>query len=184
MKSLINSQTSTVVRWSLGMDKQFNPTLYNECNYLSMLCLKLNHVNKMGPSSCEGTVIILGIFHTHTHRKWVFSHTMYIIDLVANLSTLRYNFNGFQLIVLIETNISANFLNIGQHPCYLWCRDPSIPRVTNCPETPPTLIKSWVLLIACVCRGKYGNLIANSDAVPRATEGLWSLKFLAGNMIQ
>ena len=27
-------------RWSLGMDKWFHPTLYNECNYLSMLGLK------------------------------------------------------------------------------------------------------------------------------------------------
>ena len=35
-------------RWSLGMDKQFHPTLYNGCNYLSMLGLKLNHVSKRG----------------------------------------------------------------------------------------------------------------------------------------
>ena len=27
--------------WSLGMDKQFHPTLYNGCNYLFMLGLKL-----------------------------------------------------------------------------------------------------------------------------------------------
>ena len=36
-------------RWSLGMDKLFHPTLYNECNYLSMLGLKLNQVSKTGP---------------------------------------------------------------------------------------------------------------------------------------
>ena len=35
-------------RWSLGMDKQFYPRLYNGCNYLSMLGLKLNHVSKSG----------------------------------------------------------------------------------------------------------------------------------------
>ena len=34
--------------WSLGMDKQFHPTLYNGCNYLSMLGLKLNRVSKRG----------------------------------------------------------------------------------------------------------------------------------------
>ena len=35
--------------WILGMDKLFHPTVYNECNYLSMLGLKLNHVSKRGP---------------------------------------------------------------------------------------------------------------------------------------
>ena len=34
-------------RWSLGMDKQFHPILYNGCDYLSML--KLNHVGERGP---------------------------------------------------------------------------------------------------------------------------------------
>ena len=33
-------------RWSLGMDKYFNPTLYWACDYLYMLGLKLNHVSK------------------------------------------------------------------------------------------------------------------------------------------
>ena len=36
-------------RWSLGMDKLFHPTLYNGCDYLSMLGLRLNHVGKSGP---------------------------------------------------------------------------------------------------------------------------------------
>ena len=31
------------------MDKWFQPTLYNGCNYLCMLLLKLIHVSKMGP---------------------------------------------------------------------------------------------------------------------------------------
>ena len=35
------------------MDKLFHPILYNGCNYLSMLGLKLNHVKKRGPSSVE-----------------------------------------------------------------------------------------------------------------------------------
>ena len=38
-------------RWSLGMDKQFHPTLYSTCDYLSMLGFKLNHVSKRGPSA-------------------------------------------------------------------------------------------------------------------------------------
>ena len=39
-------------RWSLGMDKSFHATLYNVCDYLSMLRLKLNHVSKSGPWRC------------------------------------------------------------------------------------------------------------------------------------
>ena len=35
-------------RWRLGRDKLFHPTLYWACNYLSMLGLKLIHVNKRG----------------------------------------------------------------------------------------------------------------------------------------
>ena len=35
-------------RWILGMDKQFHPTHYRTCDYLSMLGLKLNHVSKRG----------------------------------------------------------------------------------------------------------------------------------------
>ena len=33
-------------RWSLGVDKYFHPTLYWVYDYLYMLGLKLNHVNK------------------------------------------------------------------------------------------------------------------------------------------
>ena len=35
-------------RWSLGMYKYFHPIFHSECNYLSILRLKLNHVSKMG----------------------------------------------------------------------------------------------------------------------------------------
>ena len=31
------------------MSKKFHPTVYNGCNYLCMLGLKLNHVSKSGP---------------------------------------------------------------------------------------------------------------------------------------
>ena len=33
-------------RWSLGIDKAFHPTLYNGCNYLFMLGLKVIHISK------------------------------------------------------------------------------------------------------------------------------------------
>ena len=35
-------------RWCFGMDEWFHPTLYNECNYLWMLGLKLIRVSKRG----------------------------------------------------------------------------------------------------------------------------------------
>ena len=38
-------------RWSLGMDKQFYPTPYWPCDYLSMLRLMLILVSKVGPGS-------------------------------------------------------------------------------------------------------------------------------------
>ena len=56
----IHSQTSTVEKhqrlhnWSLGIDKQFHLRLYNGCYNLTMLGLKLNHVNKGGPWDRSG----------------------------------------------------------------------------------------------------------------------------------
>ena len=45
MKLLIHTQTSTVV---LEWISKFHPTIYNGCDYLSMLWLKLKHVSKKG----------------------------------------------------------------------------------------------------------------------------------------
>ena len=36
------------------MDNYFHPIVYNSCNYLSMLALKLIHVSKRGPKSLQG----------------------------------------------------------------------------------------------------------------------------------
>ena len=41
------------------MDKQFHSTLYWECDYLSKLWLKLNHVSKWGPGL---SIRILNVF--------------------------------------------------------------------------------------------------------------------------
>ena len=49
-------------RWSLWMDKWFHPTLYQACNYLSMLGLKLNHVSKRGHTSWTRQLIFLPDF--------------------------------------------------------------------------------------------------------------------------
>ena len=41
--------------WSLGMNKQFYPTLDGECDYLSLLGLKLFRIDKSVPSSSSIT---------------------------------------------------------------------------------------------------------------------------------
>ena len=53
-------------RWSLGMDTLFHPTLYDGCNYLSMLGLKLIYVSERGPRYCECKVWFL--FYLNTLR--------------------------------------------------------------------------------------------------------------------
>ena len=52
-------------RWSLGMDKQFHPTLFWARNYLSMLGLKLNHVSKRGHSKATPK---------NVHMDWLYDH--------------------------------------------------------------------------------------------------------------
>ena len=52
--------------WSLRMDKEFHPTLYNGCNYLTMLGFMLNHFNKGAPDdrlcmSVNGVIIVSGL---------------------------------------------------------------------------------------------------------------------------
>ena len=48
MKLLIHSETSTVEPLKLGMNKKFQSTRSTECDYLSMLELKLDHISKRG----------------------------------------------------------------------------------------------------------------------------------------
>ena len=47
MKLLIHSQTLIVSQWKCFI--QFHPTLYDRCNYFSMLGLTLNYGSKRGP---------------------------------------------------------------------------------------------------------------------------------------
>ena len=60
MKLLIHSQTipKRCSRWSFRMDKEFHPTLSWECEYLSVLGLKLIHFSKRGPLVSPDWVII------------------------------------------------------------------------------------------------------------------------------
>ena len=54
---------------SLGMDKYFHPTLYNGCNYLSMMVLKLNRVSKRGPRTLAGIVNLMLVCCTCTSKE-------------------------------------------------------------------------------------------------------------------
>ena len=57
MEIRIHSQIQRLHLWSLGMDKWFHLTIYNGCNYLSILGLKLNHVSEKGPRRLQCTVL-------------------------------------------------------------------------------------------------------------------------------
>ena len=50
-------------RWRLGMDELIHPTLYNGCNYSSMVSLKLIHLSKRGPSQIWINLRIYTIWH-------------------------------------------------------------------------------------------------------------------------
>ena len=77
------------------MDELFHPTLYNGCNYLSMLGLKLIHVSKSGPSSqLDG---LWKYSWENTNRKQVGRYQSIWISRVCNPYT--------------ETNIMFPFMN-------------------------------------------------------------------------
>ena len=59
-------------RWSLGRDKKFHPTLYQVCEYLSMLGLKLIHVSKRGQWSYASSLQDLGTSEGESyHLLWL-----------------------------------------------------------------------------------------------------------------
>ena len=60
-----------VHRTPLGLDQSFHHTLYNGCNYLSILGLKLIHVSKEGPSyPIPQTYHRPSIAYCHSHPKY------------------------------------------------------------------------------------------------------------------
>ena len=79
---LIHSQTSTVqalkfgnwyaISSHTGMDKQFHPTLYNVCNYLSMPGLKLNQKEARWQYSYGWRETSLNIVSLHWTNMWIF----------------------------------------------------------------------------------------------------------------
>ena len=47
----LRSDRQSVLKAAISHDKKIYSTIYNECNYLSMLWLKLNHVSNKDPRS-------------------------------------------------------------------------------------------------------------------------------------
>ena len=86
-QQLIHSQTGCN-RWSLGMDKWFHPTLYNGCNYLSMLGLKWIQVSKGAPGN--------GICQTTTKQRTTKPCAYLMIKVVSRKMRLK----GFQFCLL------------------------------------------------------------------------------------
>ena len=75
--------------WSLVMDNWFHPTPYSACNYLSMLGLKLTHVDKRGPRS-EWVIKFNSIFSDS--REWdpcnpykSYNHELYIVFIFPHI---------------------------------------------------------------------------------------------------
>ena len=53
------SKLQRLHRWNLRMDKYYNPTHYNGCNYLTILGLKLIHVSKRASWRCNFKMTLL-----------------------------------------------------------------------------------------------------------------------------
>ena len=70
-------------RWSLGMDKQFHPTLYQAGYYLSMLGLKLNHVSKKGHMYSNHCSVHWTHFIQHK-RSWVTFNAHWLVGTNHN----------------------------------------------------------------------------------------------------
>ena len=71
-------------RWSLWMDKWFLPPHYNGCNYLSMLGLKLNHVQGLLASKtnrCSAVNLLLD--------ATIYSHMAFAIYTISETHHLK-----------------------------------------------------------------------------------------------
>ena len=86
-------------RWSLGMDKLFHLTLYNECNYLSMLGLKSIHVSERGCCFLwhfAAARVIIAVGQTASHSRCIFMrHHDTIVNLGSPPAIIYLNFNSF-----------------------------------------------------------------------------------------
>ena len=127
-------------RWSLEMDKQFHPTVYNGYNYLSMLGLKLNHVSKRGH---------WWLFYSGLNRHQTILHTFLNFFLNLTLSGVPHLYkqlpNGQYLSDLCKMcNLEANLWKIwiGDHRIltYIFKWE----RLNTAGQSRPVSISHWV----------------------------------------
>ena len=74
-------------RWSLGMDKEFHPTIYESCDYVYMLGLNLIIVSKRGLRflySVTGMFVLFGIATFFMHRNFSISFSITFFDFTFN----------------------------------------------------------------------------------------------------
>ena len=95
-------------RWSLGMDKLFHPTW--ACDYLSMLRLKLNHVDKKGPS----TFMLYSVCETF-HLLVFLSHDW--LKILVNKHIILYTLCLFVLSDFSNTEFSEEQWNLFEYKC-------------------------------------------------------------------
>ena len=88
-------------RWSLGMDKLFHPILYNGCDYISMLGLKLNHVSKRGHRNRVSKRVDTCVSYNFTSKV---SPQICITHLILQ---------SHQLLIKAKFSVLMFFINIG-----------------------------------------------------------------------
>ena len=89
-------------RWSLGMHKLFHPTLYNWCNYLSMLGLKLTHVNKRGPRSSPNMIRLENL---DTLLPWSHWGLNKMADILQTICPNAYSWKKLHVPIQIFTGV-------------------------------------------------------------------------------
>ena len=84
---------SKVAPLRFGMNKQFHPTLYDGCSYLSILGLTINHVGKKGPRQ-QGTTWINVEIHIGS-RTYNNLNTVFLTEnrQQINARNLKIEFN-------------------------------------------------------------------------------------------
>ena len=165
-------------RWSLWMDKKVRPTLYNGCNDLSMLGLKLIHVCKGAPGShpkwtgdgCDAsetrTSDPTSIFMTshdvrvlrHYHRCGIFAH----LPTHSRSISIYKPFYSVAIDNAVLFNLATIVLLV-QH-CFIQCchRRRSLPRERRWPYwhysdvimgTMASQVTSLTIVFSTVCLG-------------------------------
>ena len=138
--------------WSLEMNKEFHPTRYNKCNYLSMLGLKLNNLSNIGSRESRRyeystdnyirvldwivTMVIVQFYIWQT-SSIVWKHKDYFVNEVPIYPDMK-------LASALEMYISSIALYQKQYTTWLLCRSKNISRINWC--------LTWIFYLAYLLR--------------------------------